>query len=117
MMYREYKQVIVVRRDLKLSKGKLAVQVAHASLEAYKKSDPDVRKGWEEKGSKKVVVRVDDLKELLKVKEEAERSGLPCSLIRDAGRTELPPGTTTALGIGPSETKRLDRITGRLKMV
>lgn len=117
MMYKEYKQVIVVRKDLKLSKGKLAVQVAHATLEAYKKSDPEIRREWEAQGSKKVVVKVEGLKELLRVKEKAGQCGLPCSLIKDAGRTELPPGTTTALGIGPCETKRLDKITGKLKMV
>jgi len=116
-MIKEYKQVIVVRNDLKLSKGKLAVQVAHASLEAYKKSKPEYRTEWENQGSKKIVVKVDGLKELLEIKKRAGQSDLPCSLIKDAGRTELPPGTTTALGIGPCKAKEVDQITKNLKMV
>jgi PTH2 family peptidyl-tRNA hydrolase len=116
-MKEEYKQIIVVRKDLKLSKGKLAVQVAHACLDAYKKSDTSIRKEWESQGGKKVVVFAENMKDMLRIKGEADRYKLPSSMIRDAGRTELPPGTTTALGIGPSESKILDRVTGDLKMV
>jgi len=113
----EYKQVIVVRRDLKLSKGKLSVQVAHASLEAYKKAEGRTRSAWEAAGGKKVVVKTEDLKGLMEIFEEAKRMGMPCSLIKDAGRTELAPGTVTALGIGPCEEKEIDKLTGRLKML
>jgi PTH2 family peptidyl-tRNA hydrolase len=112
-----YKQVIVVRRDLKLDKGKLAVQVAHASLDAYKKSDPDARKRWEDSGTKKVVVRAESLKEMLDLHKKAKGLGLPCSIIRDAGRTQIKPGTITALGIGPCKEEDLDKVTGKLKIL
>ncbi len=112
-----YKQVIAVRRDLRLSRGKLAVQVAHASLEAYKHSDGKVRQGWESGGAKKVVVRVDGLREIQELHRKARSLKLPCALIRDAGRTELEPGTVTALGIGPVEEAEADRLTGNLKML
>lgn len=112
-----YKQVIVVRRDLKLDKGKLAVQVAHASLDSYKKSHPGIREAWESEGSKKVVARLDSLKELLDLQKKARTLGLPTSLIRDAGRTRLRPGTITCLGIGPDSEERIDKVTGRLKML
>ncbi|MEM7815875.1 MAG: peptidyl-tRNA hydrolase Pth2 [Candidatus Aenigmatarchaeota archaeon] len=112
-----YKQVIAVRKDLKLDKGKLAVQVAHASVDSYKKSSPSVREEWEREGSKKVVVKVESLNELLEVHRKAKSLKLPCSLIRDAGRTHLKPGTITAVGIGPAEEERIDRVTGRLKML
>ena len=112
-----YKQVIAVRRDLKLSKGKLAVQVAHASLEAYKHADREVRQEWESCGAKKVVVRVDGLRELEELHRKARSLKLPCALIRDAGRTELEPGTVTALGIGPVREGEADRLTGNLKML
>jgi PTH2 family peptidyl-tRNA hydrolase len=112
-----YKQVIVVRRDLNLDKGKLAVQVAHASLDSYKKSQPAVREAWEAEGSKKVVTQADSLKELLDLQKKARLLGLPFSLIKDAGRTRLRPGTITCLGIGPDSEERIDRVTGRLKML
>ena len=112
-----YKQVIVVRNDLKLEKGKLAVQVAHASLDAYKKSDSRMRAEWEKEGAKKVVVKVDDSKELLKAFNIAKGLGLPCSLIRDAGRTQLEPGTMTAVAIGPAPEGDVDQVTGKLKLL
>ncbi len=112
-----YKQVIVVRRDLRLDKGKLAVQVAHASLDSYKKSPPAFRDEWESEGSKKVVARAETLKELLDLQKQARSLGLPCSLIRDAGRTQLKPGTITCLGIGPAQEMDIDRVTGKLKIL
>ena len=112
-----YKQVIAVRKDLKLSKGKLAVQVAHASLEAYKHADGRIRQAWESGGAKKVVVGVDGLNELQELHRKACSSKLPCALIRDAGKTELPPGTATALAIGPVQESDADSVTGNLKML
>ena len=111
------KQVIAVRRDLKLSPGKLAVQVAHASLEAYRVSDKKTREAWESSGAKKVVVKVPDLKALLEIQEKAKKLKIPRALIRDAGRTELPSGTITALGIGPCPSEKMDRATRDLKLL
>ncbi|HEY9247119.1 MAG TPA: peptidyl-tRNA hydrolase Pth2 [Candidatus Methanoperedens sp.] len=113
----EYKQCIIVRDDLKLSKGKLAVQVAHAAVSAYEFANPDVRDGWKEGGQKKVVLRVPGLPDLFELKEVARRQGLPTALITDAGLTEVPPGTITVLGIGPAEIGQLDKITGHLKLL
>jgi len=111
------KQVIAVRKDLGLSPGKLAVQVAHASLEAYKKARPSDRSAWESSGAKKVVVKVPDTRSLLKLQSSARKLKLPHSLIRDAGRTELPPGTITALAIGPAPEEAVDRATKDLKLL
>ncbi len=113
----EYKQCIIVRDDLKLSKGKLAVQVAHAAVSAYELADEDVREAWKEGGQKKVVLRVATLQELFELKETARRHGLPAALITDAGLTEVPPGTITVLGIGPAEVVELDKLTGHLKLL
>lgn len=113
----EYKQVIVIRKDLKLSKGKLAVQVAHASLDAYERANPSQRGEWKLCGTKKVVVEVPDLKTMLALHRKALKLGLPCAIIKDAGRTELAPGTVTALGIGPDAEPRVDEVTGELKML
>lgn len=112
-----YKQVIIIRKDLKLQKGKLAAQVAHASLSAYRKATPAAAKAWESEGEKKVVVKVDSLEELMKLYELATFKKLPCALIKDAGRTQVPKGTITAVGIGPAREKDIDAITGKLKIL
>lgn len=112
-----YKQVMIVRKDLDMGKGKIAAQASHASLEAYKKADSGARKEWERGGSKKVVLKVNSLEELEAVYGQAKKTGLPCALIRDAGRTQLEAGTPTAVGIGPADEKEIDRITGKLKML
>ena len=112
-----WKQVVIVRKDLKLSKGKLAAQVAHASLESYKVSSYENQSEWEAWGSKKVVLKCEDIKELLEIQKLVKKSGLPYSLIKDAGKTEIKPGTITALGIGPAEEDEIDKIAGHLKML
>ncbi len=117
----EYKQVIAVRTDIRMSKGKLAAQVAHAAVEAVLNAlDMGLRswvQEWRLQGAKKVVVRGGSETDLLRIYEEAVRAGLPAALIRDAGRTELPPGTLTAVAVGPAPSDRVDRITGRLKLL
>ncbi|MBW2989285.1 peptidyl-tRNA hydrolase Pth2 [Candidatus Woesearchaeota archaeon] len=112
-----YKQVILVRQDLKLPKGKLAVQSAHASSSALIKSHKDDIKKWQKEGMKKIVLKVKDLKELLMHKEKAEDIGLVTALIQDAGKTVVEPGTVTCLGIGPDREEKIDKVSGKLKMV
>ncbi|VVB93037.1 Peptidyl-tRNA hydrolase [uncultured archaeon] len=113
----EYKQCIIVRDDLKLSKGKLAVQVAHAAVSASEFAGKNIFEAWKEGGQKKVVLRVPGLRDLFELKEAARRQGLSTVLITDAGLTEVPPGTITVLGIGPAEIGELDKITGHLKLL
>lgn len=112
-----HKQVILVRQDLKLKPGKLAAQVAHASLEAALNSDKKTLGEWLEEGGKKVVLKAADEKELLKYKQLADREKLKNALIRDAGRTVLKPGTITCLGIGPDSEGKIDKVTGKLKIL
>jgi len=116
-MMTEYKQCIIVRADLKLSRGKLAVQVAHAAVSAAEAADASSRRAWKESGQKKIVLQVKNLSELYELKMDVEAAGLPAALITDAGLTEVPPGTVTALGIGPARSDQLDAITGELHLV
>lgn len=113
----EYKQVIVFREDLKLSTGKLAVQAAHASLLAFKKADKKICIEWEHEGMKKIALQVKNENELLKLFETAKKFMLPAALVKDAGLTEVPAGTTTALGIGPANEKDIDKLTRSLPLL
>ena len=113
----EYKQVILIRQDLKLPKGKMAVQASHASVGALLKSHKDDIDKWKQQGMKKIVLKVKDLDELLVYKNQAEDAGLVTSLVEDAGHTVVKPGTITCLGIGPGKSEKIDKITGNLKIV
>lgn len=112
-----YKQVILVRQDLKLPKGKLAAQAAHASVEAVLKSDSDLVKRWRAEGMAKIVLKVKDENELVKYFQQAKEEGLAVSLITDAGRTVIAPGTRTCVGIGPEEGEKIDSVTGELPLL
>ena len=113
----ELKQVILVRKDLNLPKGKMAAQVAHASLDAALKSTQKKLDSWRSSGGKKIVLKVEGLKELMKFSEDARALGFVTALITDAGHTTVEPGTITCLGIGPEEEKEIDKLTGKLKMM
>jgi PTH2 family peptidyl-tRNA hydrolase len=118
-----YKQALVIRRDLKMGPGKAAVQAAHASVEAlFLILDSSNRhwklwlSEWRFSGQKKVALRVNSFNELTSVYNECKSRGLPCSIIRDAGLTQLPPGTATAVAVGPGPEEIVDEITGELKL-
>ena len=111
------KQVMVIRSDLNMGKGKMAAQACHASLGAFKRVDERIIKKWELEGEKKVVVKVKDLRELYEVYELVKNTDIPYYLVQDAGRTELPKGTVTCLGIGPDEDEKIDKITQELKLL
>ena len=113
----EYKQVILVRTDLKLPAGKLAAQAAHASVEAVLRSAQTEIKAWRSEGMKKIVLKVKDEKELHQYNQQAKDFGLVTALITDAGHTVVEPGTITCLAIGPAKEGEIDRVTGELSVL
>ena len=116
----EFKQVLVFRSDLKLSKGKIAVQAGHAAVSAAQEAHKRYRDWWEKwlfEGQRKIAVKVKDETQLLELEEQAKELGLPNALIVDKGLTEVPPGTTTCLGIGPIPAEKIDRLTGNLPLL
>lgn len=115
-----HKLVVATRRDLKLSPGKLAVQVAHAAVACalrLQQEHPKVFATWLREGQKKVVVRVETLKDLASLQRDAEGQRLVTAWIEDAGHTEVEPGTATVLGVGPGPNETVDRVTGHLPLL
>ena len=115
-----YKQVIVVRSDLKMSRGKIAAQAGHAAVSAAeeaRKLHPIWWKAWLNEGQCKIAVKVRSEKELLTLEEESKELELPSALICDMGLTQLPPNTATCLGIGPAPSEKVDKITGKLTLL
>lgn len=115
----KHKQVIVARKDLGMSPGKLAVQVAHGSLRAAERARENCSEwfeAWRGEGQKKVVVKAVSDSELGELQEMAKGLKLPCDLVQDAGLTELPPGTSTVLAIGPAPNDLVDKVTGDLPL-
>ena len=110
------KQAIVARADLGMGEGKLAAQVAHASLSAYEDASESARSAWKGGGQKKVVLRVNGESELFELAERARAEGLANAVVRDAGHTQLEPDTVTALAVGPGEETVVDRVTGHLSL-
>jgi peptidyl-tRNA hydrolase, PTH2 family len=111
------KQVIVVNESLGLPRGKLAAQVAHAAVAAFLAAPEKVQSAWLAVGMPKVVVACDSEAELLELQVRALRAGLPAELVRDAGRTVLPPDTPTCLGIGPADEVSINPLTDSLRLV
>jgi len=115
-----FKQVIIVRSDLKMSKGKTSVQVAHAAVLASEEAHKHRRQWWAswlEEGQCKVALKVDGIEDLRRLSQAAKERGLPFALVEDRGLTEIPPGTTTCLGIGPGPIETIDEITGDLPLL
>jgi peptidyl-tRNA hydrolase, PTH2 family len=111
------KQVILVRQDLKLPKGKAVAQGAHASVEAVLRSDKNVVKQWREEGMAKIALKVKDETVLFKYLQLAKDEGLTVAMITDAGKTVVAPGTRTCLAIGPDEDEAIDAVTKDLALL
>ena len=116
-----YKQVIVVREDIKMSPGKLAVQVAHASVGAILKPVQEEEFNmsitpWFDEGFRKIVLKVPGKKELYELMCECLEQKVPYFAVKDFGLTELEPNTLTCIGIGPELNEKIDKIPKSLKL-
>jgi len=115
-----HKLAIVVRKDLKMAKGKIAAQASHASVmasEVARKRYGKWWKSWLRDGQCKVALKVGSETELNRLRDEAEETGLPTVVVTDMGLTQVPPGTTTCIGIGPAPSELVDKITKDLPLL
>lgn len=134
------KQVIVARRDLRMPSGKLAAQVAHASIKVFldigtwidnyqsnRENEPfnkfefpkvsEAMEYWMRESFPKAVLGIDSEMDIEILYAEAQRAGLPCSKIIDTGRTVYNgEHNLTCIAIGPAERSVIDKITGHLPL-
>jgi PTH2 family peptidyl-tRNA hydrolase len=123
------KQVIVIRKDLNMRKGKMIAQGAHASMKVFfdrlKPSEngfsisltPEMQQ-WVQGDFRKIVVYVNSEQELLETSKQAVEANLPCALIQDNGLTEFKGiKTYTAVAIGPASDTDIDKITKDLPLL
>lgn len=110
------KQMLVLRKDLKMQRGKEIAQGAHASLAATLENlDHPSVKEWLSGAFAKVAVGVETEEELLAIVEQAKEAGLITRTIVDSGRTQFNGvHTLTCAAIGPATNEQLQPITGHL---
>ena len=116
----KYKLAVVVRQDLKMGKGKAAAQVGHASVSASeitRKKHSSWWRDWLDEGQCKVVLKANSEDEIHELEMKAKRLGLPITIVRDRGLTQLRPDTLTCIGIGPGPSKLIDEVTGHLRLL
>lgn len=115
-----YKQVIVVRTDLDMGKGKIAAQVAHAAVNTAfltKESHPAWFDSWWDSDYFKIVLKVDSLEELERIRMDAIKAGIPTTQIKDRGLTQIAVASITCIGLGPAPAELIDRVTGHLRVL
>jgi peptidyl-tRNA hydrolase, PTH2 family len=116
----DYKMVLIVRAELRLTAGKAAAQAAHAAVTlalAAERRAPEALAAWLRTGGKKIVLSVPTLADLERVAAQAKARGLPFTWVEDAGLTEVAPGTRTCVGVGPSPAAQVDPVTGSLDLL
>jgi peptidyl-tRNA hydrolase, PTH2 family len=111
------KQVLIVNSALALPPGKMAAQVAHASIAAFLSADDAKRQKWLEAGMPMIVLDGGTEAQIRRLLRQAQEAGVPAYLVRDAGRTVVPEGTVTCLGIGPASVAEIDALTGALGLL
>ena len=112
--------VLVTRKDLTLSRGKLAAQCGHAAVECALKAHRDTPKklkDWRTNGARKIVVAAPSLDALKRLFGDAQAQGITAYMVRDAGHTEISSGTVTVVGLGPDTRHNIDKLTGGFSLV
>ena len=113
----ELKQVILMRTDLGMGKGKMIAQGAHASVEAVFESNKKLLLNWKRGGMKKITLKVNSQEELEELIEKAYEEDLVAVTIRDAGKTQVVSGTMTCGAIGPAPEEKINKICEHLQLM
>lgn len=118
------KLTIVLRTDLNMGTGKMIAQAGHAIVQALRLDceEEDGKRdemivSWVAQGMKKVTLQVASEAELLALRDKANLAKVPITFVHDAGLTQVAAGTVTCCAVGPDNDKRIERVTGSLKLL
>ncbi len=114
------KQVLVVRTDLRMGRGKIAVQCSHAAVSSAEQARTRFRDWydqWVGEGQAKIALKVKNEDQLLELGRKARTIPIPVYLVRDMGLTQVPSGSITCLGLGPAPVDTVDTLTGKLSLL
>lgn len=128
------KMALVLRADVGMTKGKLCAQASHAAVQSVlnivssssssssssgrnNSKEKAALETWLERGQTKVVLKASSAEELIGLVERAKAQRVPFALVRDAGHTQVEPGTITALALGPALENEINNLTGHLKLL
>ncbi|MEM0123187.1 MAG: peptidyl-tRNA hydrolase Pth2 [Conexivisphaerales archaeon] len=115
-----FKMSILIRTDLKMGRGKMVAQGAHAAVGAAMESlkrKQEWFEQWEIEGAAKIALKVESIEELMQLIQKARSLGITCFTVADMGLTQVEPGTITAGAIGPAPENLVDQVTGKLKLL
>jgi len=111
------KLVLVVRKDLNMSIGKTAAQVAHAIMR-----NPNLKpyEGLVDSGHICITCSIKSEQKMYNLVDKAKEAGVPCTIQIDSGRTEVAPNTPTVMALGPAYTEEemeaLNKLTKKLQL-
>ncbi len=113
-----FKMALMIREDIKMSKGKVLAQISHAMVSATVKAytSTNIFYKWQSDGETIIILKVPNEKTLDTIINIADKKGVLNGLIIDAGLTEVSPGTTTVGFVGPDYDNKIDKLTGQLKL-
>eukprot|EP00833_Pecoramyces_ruminatium_P002583 jgi/Orpsp1_1/1176615/evm.model.c7180000058333.1 len=106
---------LIARMDLKMSKGKITAQCCHAAVALNSIVNENILNQWKNNGQPKYVFKCQSQEDLHNVAHKARKMNIPAYIIRDAGRTQIPSGSETVLGIGPAKKEIIVELTKRLQ--
>ncbi|KAI3427923.1 hypothetical protein D9Q98_006315 [Chlorella vulgaris] len=117
----ELKMVLVVNGELRMGKGKIGAQCAHAAVGAverlHERSQTAALQQWEMHGQPKICLLAPSTQALRELASQAAARSLPTFVVQDAGRTQVAAGSRTVLAIGPATKSAIDQVTGHLKLL
>lgn len=118
--FKSMKMAIIVRTDLKMTKGKTCSQVAHGAVLCYQESlkkNPGALISWLRLGQPKIVLKANSQEELENLHAKSKETGIISVLVCDAGKTQIKSGTMTVLSVGPDFSEKIDLIVQDLKLL